>query len=232
MYTLRFIISFLFLVSNFCFSQKIDSIPPKIEKYGLRLGIDLFKLSRPIYENDYRGVELVGDFRISKRYFLAAEIGNEKKTTNDDRLNFTTSGSYIKIGADYNLYQNWLDMENLIYLGLRYSISSFNQQLNSYQISESGYFPENPATISGQEWRGLSAQWIEIVLGVKAEVFKNVFAGFSFRLNRLTTNNNPSNFENLYIPGYNRLYSGNIGVGFNYTISYFLPIYKKKTAIK
>ena len=35
----------------------------------------------------------------------------------------------------------------------------------------------------------------------------------------------------LYIPGFNRTYDGSFGVGFNYTVSYFIPIYKKKTII-
>jgi hypothetical protein len=32
----------------------------------------------------------------------------------------------------------------------------------------------------------------------------------------------------LYIPGFNRTYDGDFGVGFNYTVSYFIPLYKKK----
>jgi hypothetical protein len=54
---------------------------------------------------------------VDKKYFLAAELGNENKTTDDDRLNFTTKGSYLKVGFDYNAYENWLDMENIISIG-------------------------------------------------------------------------------------------------------------------
>ncbi|WP_395076160.1 DUF6048 family protein, partial [Flavobacterium sp.] len=35
-------------------------------------------------------------------------------------------------------------------------------------------------------------------------------------------------FDNLYIPGFNRTYDGKFGVGWNYTISYFIPLYKSK----
>ena len=35
------------------------------------------------------------------------------------------------------------------------------------------------------------------------------------------------NFDNLYIPGFNRTYEGKFGAGFNYSVSYFLPLYKK-----
>jgi hypothetical protein len=54
----------------------------------LRVGIDLFKLTR-LYDEGYKGIEFVGDYGLTKNIFLAAEIGNENKTTDDDRLNFT-----------------------------------------------------------------------------------------------------------------------------------------------
>ncbi len=93
----------------------------------------------------------------------------------------------------------------------------------------SGIAPVVPA---GDKYDGLSAQWIEVVAGMKAEVFNNIYVGFSVRLNRLISNKKPDNFDNLYIPGFNRTYDGDFGVGFNCTVSYFLPIYKKKIAPK
>jgi hypothetical protein len=64
------------------------------------------------------------------------------------------------------------------------------------------------------------------VAGVKAEMFPNFYVGFSLRMHNLITNKVPDNFDNLYIPGFNRTYGGNFGAGFNYTISYFVPLYK------
>ena len=63
------------------------------ERYGLRLGVDLHKIARSFYEKDYRGFEVVGDYRLTKRFYIAGEIGNENKTIDDDRLNFTTKGT-------------------------------------------------------------------------------------------------------------------------------------------
>ena len=213
--------------------KKKDSIPVKKERYGLRVGVDLFKLSRSFYETDYRGLELVGDYRLTRRHFLAVEIGNENKTVDEDQLNFTTKGTYLKVGFDYNTYENWLNMENVISVGLRYGVSSFSQTLNSYSIyNPNPYFGESPVTISGEKFDGLTAQWIEVVAGVKAKVFNNVFVGFSLRLNRLLSQTRPNNFDNLYIPGFNRTYNGDFGVGFNYTVSYFIPLYKATVKAK
>jgi hypothetical protein len=118
-------------------------------------------------------------------------------------------------------------MENMIYVGMRYGISSFSHTVNSYKIYDpTNYYGEN-TVISGTNYNGLTANWIEIIGGVKAELFSNLYLGFSLRLNYLVSNKKPEGFENLYIPGFNRTYEGKFGAGVNYTLSYFIPIYKK-----
>lgn len=201
------------------------------ERYGLRLGVDLHRLARTFYETDYRGLELVGDYRLTRRFYIAGELGNEDKTVDDDRMNFTTKGTYFKAGFDYNSFENWLDMENMIYVGMRYGVSSFSQTLNSYKIYDpTNYYGETIIT-SGEKFNGLTASWIEVIGGIKAELFNNLYLGFSLRLNYLVSDKKPANFDNLYIPGFIRTYDGKFGAGLNYTVSYFIPIYKKNKPI-
>ncbi|RZK11645.1 MAG: hypothetical protein EOO46_06020 [Flavobacterium sp.] len=215
--------------------KKTDSVatPVVAQRYGIRFGVDLLKIARTVYDKDYKGFEIVGDYRLTKKYYLAGEIGNENKTTDEDQVNFTTKGTFFKVGFDYNMHENWLDLENMIHVGLRYGVSSFSQEINNYKIySPNPYWGEVPATAVGTQFGGLSAQWLEVVVGMKTRVFNNVFLGFSFRMNKLMSNKKPGGFDNLYIPGFNRTYDGDFGVGFNYTVSYLLPIYKKKTVPK
>ena len=220
-------------VVNSTIEQVTDSLPVKKDRYGLRVGVDLFKLSRGFYDKNYKGIELTGDFRWSKKYYLAAEIGNENKTTVDDRLTSNSKGTYLKVGFDYNMYENWLDMENIISVGLRYGLSSFSQELNSYKIYNAHpYWGELPAVPASEQFNGLSASWIEVVTGLKAKMFNNVFVGFSVQLKTLVTNKKPNGFDNLYIPGYHRTYNGNFGIGVNYSVSYLIPLYKKKVVTK
>ena len=234
-HTSRFLFSLVLMLSFFLMEaqvKKTDSIPVKTNRYGIRVGVDLSKIARSFYEDDYKGLEIVGDYRLTKRYYIAGELGNENKTVNDDQLNFTTKGTYFKAGVDYNLYENWLDMENMVYIGARYGVSSFSQTLNSYTIyNRYPYFGPSQTIESGEKFNGLSAQWIEVLVGVKAKVINNFYVGFSFRMNRLVSNKKPDGFDNLYIPGFNRTYDGSFGAGFNYTVSYFIPIYKKKVPL-
>jgi hypothetical protein len=203
------------------------------QRYGLRVGVDLHRLTKSLYDDNYKGLELVGDYRITKKFYISGELGNEDKTSPDDNINYTTKGTYFKVGFDYNAYENWLDMENMIYVGMRAGVGSFSQKLNSYNIYEPGnYYGTNTIAV-GQEFNGLSASWIEVVSGLKAEVFNNLYVGFSLRLNYLMSNKEPDGFANLYIPGFNKTYEGSkFGAGFNYTVSYFIPLYKSKPKAK
>ena len=221
-------------ISGWTFAQT-DSIPVKKERYGLRVGADVYRFARSFYDHDYRGVELAGDFRISRNYYIAAEIGTENAFITDERVNFTTKGSYVRAGIDINMYENWLDMENLIYMGFRYGFSAFSHELDSYRIIQPipPYLGDAPLVMSDRVFNDLTAHWLELVIGVKAELFSNVYAGFSFRIHRMITQKTPDNFDNLYITGFNRVTEGSpFGVSFNYTITYLIPFFKKTVVNK
>jgi hypothetical protein len=205
------------------------------EKYGLRLGGDLGKLVRSFVSDDYSGFEVIGDFRISKKLYLAGEIGFEENTVSSDVISSTAQGSYLKVGIDYNLYQNWLEMDNMIFVGFRLAGSTFSQTLNDYTIYNvnSQYWPENVTEVTrNEEFSGLSATWVEIVLGIKAEVLPNLYAGINVQLKGRISDTDPDGFENLWIPGFNRTFdSGLFGAGFAYTLSYRIPVFKKDKVI-
>lgn len=206
-----------------------DSIKPKTDRYGLIVGVDINKIARSLYDSNYKGIGFVGDYRLTKNYYLYGEIGSEDVTVEDPLLSTTSKGSYLKAGFDYNAYTNWLDMENMITVGLRYGFSTFSEQLNNYLIyNPHPYFGQSELIDYGQKYEGLTASWAEVAAGVNVKVFNNIYVGFNLQLKILITNSEPANFENLYIPGFNRTYDGNFGAGFNYTVSYFIPIYKKK----
>ncbi|NJB69543.1 hypothetical protein GGR42_000005 [Saonia flava] len=236
---LKYIIS-LFFVLHFGLghaqSESIDLQPKDTivhkQQYGIRAGVDLSRIVLSFLNDDYTGLELVGDYRLTYKLYLAAELGNEEKTSQEDLYNFTTVGSYLKFGIDYNTYENWYGMDNSIHIGGRYAFSSFSQTLNNYQIYDSNRYWSSNDFASGiedsEEFSGLNASWLEFVLGIKAELFANIYLGGSVRMGYLVSNKESDKFPNLWIPGFNRITDGsNFGVGYNYSITYFLPLYKK-----
>lgn len=207
---------------------KVDTLIYK-QKYGLRLGADLGKLARTFIDDDYTGFEVSGDYRLTKKMYLAGELGTEERTITTDFLDVTATGSYFKAGIDYNSYQNWLDMQNMIYFGFRAGVSTFNQTINNYKVYNTNqYWPTQFSSEDAVEASGLSAIWAELIIGIKAELFNNLFLGLNVQIKRLITEDEPDGFENLYIPGFNRTFdSGRFGIGFGYNLSYLIPITKK-----
>ena len=238
-----FINTFLFLsfAGVFGQSKSIDTKPKDTvvykQSYGLRAGIDLSRLVLTSLDDNYSGFEIVGDYRLTQKLYIAAELGNEKRTKQEDLYNFTTSGSYIKIGVDNNTYANWYGEQNSVFMGARLAFSTFDNTLNDYQLFDSNRYwnPDGFAAGSNvsEELNGLSAVWLEAVFGTKIELFANIFLGASVRLGFLVSEKEDPRFPNLWIPGFNKVTDDSkFGVGYNYSISYFLPLYKKKNKTK
>ena len=230
----KYIISISLLL--FCvngYAQKSDTATAKKDTiiyktgYGLRLGVDISRPALSIFDKSYSGLEIVGDYRVSKNWYVATELGYEEEITFEDFTTSTSKGSFIRLGANYNAYKNWLDMNNEIYVGMRYGFALFDQTLNSYKPNVgSPYFPSNTIQTPVTD-TGLTAHWTELQLGIKVETFKNLFlsAGFSYKI--MISIDDQENFKTLYAPGFNRVFESNTGFGFNYTISYLIPFVNK-----
>lgn len=236
-----FINIFLLLIVVDGFSQKQEKETPTTPKdsivykspYGIRIGVDISKPIKAAIDGFYNtGLEIVGDYRLSKRFFVAAELGFEEENNVEEYTNSTAKGSYIRLGFNYNAYENWLDMNNEVFMGFRYGFSVFDQTLNSYtpnvvngEDNGSPYFPTS--AITAGTTTNLNAHWTEFMFGFKVETFTNFYISASFSYKVLISAKEPENFKTLYAPGFNRIFESGTGFGFNYTLSYLIPFSKK-----
>lgn len=209
-------------------SKKRDSIYYK-ERYGLMLGADLLKLARNFYEEDYVGFEVNGDFRLTQKLWLSGELGYEELSFNEEFIDSKASGSYIKVGGNYNLYDNWIGMDNLMYAGFRLGFANFTQDLDSYRITvRDNYFDPDIRQVD-RSFTGLNALWTEFQGGIRVEVLKNLFLGAHVQLKIMIAQSGIPNFENLSVPGFNRTYTDSrVGAGIGYSIHYLIPLYSIK----
>ena len=223
-----------FIVGQEIENKKTDSIIVKkklINIDKLSIGIDLYN---PIYSsinNDDLSYELITSLRIFEDFSIASEIGSLDRYIEDENVNFTSTGEYIKFGFDYNLFNNWIGMDNSIYLGMRFATSSFNNKIDSYNLRNPDSYWSNDVTSNYEtiNHSDQNANWIELLVGIKVETIKNIYLGINLRLNRLLSNTSPNNFNNLYIPGFNKVTDDNSwGSGFNYTLTYSIPLKKRK----
>ena len=235
--TYLFIIS-LIIPSAMVFSQTEselnDSLTTKnkiLNINKIRFGFDVFKPIKSSSEGDNLNYEIVGDLQITENLYLAAEYGLIDRLIEDENINFNSNGSFLRFGFDYNMFKNWVGMDNAIFIGLRYGSSNFSNKIVSYNVRNSDAYFSNFVDNNYQtiDHSNLTGNWLEIVAGVKVETFNNVYLGFSLRLNKLLSTKKPENFDNLFIPGFNKVTDENtFGSGFNYTLTYSIPLGKKK----
>jgi len=227
---LRLILFFIISLS-FCLNTKAqesvsetvqDSVPKN--KYGaFRFGVDLSMPIIQLFNEEQKGLEIVADYRINKKFFVAGEFGYEDNTRQEDHFNFTTKGQYIKAGVNYNTYENWKGMYNQIYVGIRYGTSFFDYTLNDYSPNVYGEYFIPELKEAGTEFNGLNANWVEFVAGLQVETFKNLYLGAMIEFKSMLFFKEPENFKNMYVPGFNNVSVNDLGFGFNYTITYNIP---------
>ncbi len=204
------------------------------KEYGIRAGVDLSKLVRSNLQKGYQGFEIFGDLTLKDKTKIAVEIGSETFNTNESLeqnllYNYQVSGEYLKLGLDWEIYQRKPGEKNQITAGARYVVASFDTAqgvTNFYDtawVQRYGAFPN--FSQKGPEHSGLSASYLEGVLGFKTHIAKQIYLGGSFRMGFLVSQKEPENFDNLWIPGFNKVTDGaRFGFSYNYGISYYLPI--------
>lgn len=200
--------------------------PEKQRVSGLRIGYDLSRLALYYFEPERTAYEISADFEIRKNLYPVFEFGQQKIKLEEPGFNYLSDGYYFRLGIDYNFQKNYtIDQYEMVFIGFRYG---FSKQTHS----------ANNITVEDQYWGGFVAEpileipfqghWIELAGGIRAELFKNFFIGWSFRGRLLLVKSKNTAMEAYYIPGYGKA-TKRLSVGINYSIYYKIPMFKFKS---
>ena len=189
----------------------------------LRIGVDISYPIRYIFDKDIKAFEVVADYRLKRnKWFIAAEGGYAEGMQVDSALSYTSKGPYIKIGVDRLVSCSKKRPNNIFYIGGRYCFSSTTTTVNSYTITSSHWPNSTSGSLPSETG---SVQSIEGLVGIKVEMFKHFFMGWTAFIGYPVSNNKPEGFDNLFIPGIG--FRNDPIFGFNYTLSFTLPTGKK-----
>ena len=198
---------------------KNDTISYK-QPVKIRFGFDIGKFLWAKYQNS-QIIDFQIDANFYKDYYLYFNFGHENLLTDNNLLNYNTIGNYYKIGVGYNVYQNWLDMNNDIIVGLGYGHASFDNHLHRYTINQpDAVYP--PASFEVDKiFEGQTADWLEFTSQIQVETFKHLFLGYAVNVKYLLYSSDIQDFEVSHIPGFNKKNTfSNFGFGMQYFISY------------
>ena len=212
-----FIISLALLNCVLANAQDTIRYPVNAMK-GVRIGFDVSKFAMPlIYKGNPLGIEVTADVHVKDNFFATAEAGWVKLELQMPDFRYWSSGYFGKLGTDYNLLKSRRPFNNdIVYGGLRYAFSTFSHQAD--QINMQGYFWPNASGLNFPKYT-MQAHWLELLLGVKAEVLKNLYVSLTFRFKFIVSAPKDNYSKPYLIPGYGHG-NENFAIGLNYYISY------------
>ncbi len=221
--TLKYFSSvFIFLVVSGCLTAQVKRVK------GLRIGFDISKPTMMLFDPDRTGFEFSGDIEVIKNLYSTLEMGWLNITREKENFNYSSTGNYYRFGFDYNIMKlKASDEYEMIYVGLRYGYSRLSHEAD--QIVLINDYWDGSFLSVGED--NLNASWIDLVFGMRAEVFRNFFIGWSVRVRPLLNQVNDDVMKPFIIPGYGKGEKP-VVVGFHYTLYYRIPLFKSTVVVK
>lgn len=199
---------------------------------GIRLGTDFSYPVWMIFEPDDQRVEFSAELNVSNRFFAVLETGYSRirSVRPPNSFEYINRGFYVRAGFDYNLLHRLLRDEAL-FIGMQYGQARFEHEI--FYIVNDSYWgirdldfndvPDFPARATDT---GMSLSWVEATAGLKARIWKQFYAGYTFRFQFRLQTVDGENMKATSVPGFNKTTNG-FNIGFGYHIWYQIPFRKK-----
>ncbi len=144
----------------------------------IRLGIDVSAIGRSFYEPEVRQIEFSVDSELIRNFFFNLEGGVLRVNSEQETFSYKSSGYFVRAGTDFNLLgRPDPGQKDLVLFGLRYAYAYLNHESPFFDL-ENPYWGSYSGSIDPS---GYHAHWFELTGGVRTEVFKNLFVGWTLR---------------------------------------------------
>ena len=217
---LKYFISLILLGAPLSLSAQIGRWAPS----AVRIGVEPGALGYMIFSEKRSFFEATADLDINN-FYLAMDYGINTFKLDEPTYQYENNGRYMRFGMDINLMKAD-KIYNVMFFGLRYARSVFNDELKyqtSAVIQSDTRWPSAKASVSNSN---VKSNWIEMTVGMKIRIFKQLYAGFTARYKFLKSIRDAGNLKPYYIPGFGKNIN-NDAWGLNYYIYYRIPFRKK-----
>ncbi|HHP7242655.1 MAG TPA: DUF6048 family protein [Cyclobacteriaceae bacterium] len=196
-----------------------ETSEPKFTPSHIRVGLDIVGIGELILLDRNHRFELQADVDFG-RYFAVAEFGREFFTSDSKDYAYDNQGNFYRLGVDYNFIP-YNPERNMIFGGLRYARSNFNEEVKFTQ--NSNIWGDSPIS---RENESISANWFEIVVGMKVRLFSNLYSGFTTRIKFIKNIDHQGSFTPFQVPGFGKN-EKSANLGFNYYFFYRFGLREK-----
>ncbi len=224
-----YIFSLIFLVffSYYSYGQDEDTLyVPQKEKVplvlkGMKVGVNVGRFSDYLFKPERTSYEASFDFNISNKYFGVIEGGFSEISIEKDNYDYTSEGSFVKAGVDFNMLKKY--PSDYFGIGVRLGRASFKHSASNI-IYNDIHWPIQSFSVDSKSY---TTYWLEVSLGIKGELLKNVYFGWSALIRVGISGRKDEQFQPYDIPGFGKGES-TVNLGANYYIYYQIPFNKNK----
>lgn len=188
---------------------------------GTTIGVDIYGLGSKVFGGDITSTEISVEVNLKNRFVPAAEIGYGTTDTTDDgsNIHYKASAPYFRVGMNYNFFFKKPYLPGFLYGGIRYGFTSFSYDVDAPAMIDPIWGnTEVPFSYEGVK---TTVSWAELLAGIKVNVYKNFYMGWSLRYRIRMSMKRGEHTEPWYIPGFGKNNSTNLGV--TYSLIYKLP---------
>lgn len=212
--------------------EKDEDIPQYPLYNGISVGLDLWGIGGKVVGGDNLSTEVAVDVNLKNRFFPIAEIGfTNSRVEGDKGIKYKTNAPYFRLGMDYNAFYK-KKHGHMLMVGARYGMSSFKYDIETLGVNDPifGGSVGNPNLEDGiwggslpyhQQGMKATMHWLEICLGIRAHIFKNLYMGWALRMKYKLSASVGKYGDPFQVPGFGKYGSNSMGV--TYTITYKLP---------
>lgn len=187
---------------------------------GIKIGTDLVALGVNAFGNNRQRYELQADVDFH-RIYLIGSYGINTYQISTDEFDYKNDGSYFRIGLEADFLKFDPD-HNTLTFGLRYARANYSENLTTNLVSPI-YGPYEESLTNN----GVNVRWFEMTTGLRVMVLKNLYLGYTFRIQLNRKIFDATEFRSYDIPGFGRAEFNNRWT-FNYYVTYRIPWKEKQ----
>ena len=201
---------------------------PKVKQFqgsvfrGLSVHADIGSPIISLLGGYARSYEVQLDVNLYRRIYPIVEVGYATAQKEGvSGILYNTNAMFFRLGMNYGLLKPFKDdgsarsVKCYPFVGLRYAMSPITYSLSNIEINDLYW---GTSHIDNFDNITKYAGWLELVGGVRVDLYKGLTLGWSVRLKTLLHTSAPDKNYVWYVPGYGK--SSGMGMMFNYTIGY------------
>jgi hypothetical protein len=209
-------------------SAEVDTVKQRepLRLKSVQLGADVFNMGRGLLQNGKQHYEFYAALEVSQ-WMLTVDYGQVKfpelieltQSSEPDLIgtkayNYQSQGSFFRFGLDKNLLKN---SPHAFFVGGRYGLANFSEEVSyDYHSEVFGAYSKKSFNES------VSGSWLELVSGLKVQLFKPLMMGYTVRLKFRAKTGGGESMATYHIPGYGKVGSS-AQASFHYYLIFRIP---------